>query len=67
MQIKIFKIKSALTARIIYKNLNNFLNRLDKSRGVTPAVRQFIKIVVKISYKTGVRSSGSATRFISIT
>ena len=33
---------------------------------MTPAVRQFIKIVVKISYKTGVRSSGSATRFISI-
>ena len=69
---KIFNIKAsgasgtALNARIIYKNISLFLNRLDKSRGVTPAVRQFIKIVVKISYKTGVRSSGGATRFISI-
>ena len=53
MTTKIFNIKSALTARIIYKNISLFLNRLDKSNSLPPAGRSHIKIVVKFSYKTG--------------
>ena len=50
MQTKIFKIKAALTARIIYKNLFNFIPRLG---GVTHSNADnsvnYIKIQVKIS------------------
>ena len=60
MQTKIFNIKAAgtaLNARIIYKNLSLFLNRLDKSNAAQP----FIKIISKVGCK-----SGTKTRFISI-
>ena len=50
MQTKIFKIKAALTPRIIYKNLFNFITRLG---GVTHSNADnsvnYIKIQVKIS------------------
>ena len=66
---KIFNIKAsgasgtALTARIIYKNLSLFLSRLDKSTAST----QFIKIIRKVGCKgSGSAASGTKTRFISI-
>ena len=64
---KIFNIKAsgasgtALNARIIYKNLSLFLNRLDKSTVSGSAATQFIKIISKVGCKTG-----DKTRFISI-
>ena len=63
MTTKIFNIKSALTARIIYKNISLFLNRLDKSNTLSGGAPQppFIKIISKVGCK-----SGSKTRFISI-
>ena len=62
MTTKIFNIKSALNARIIYKNLSLFLNRLDKSTvSAGSASTQFIKIISKVGCKTG-----GKTRFISI-
>ena len=47
MTTKIFKMKSALTARIIYKNISLFLNRLDKSNTLS-AQPPFIKIISKV-------------------
>ena len=61
MITKIFNIKSALNARIIYKNISLFLNRLDKSTASASAASQFIKIISKVGCKTGEK-----TRFISI-
>ena len=55
MTIKNFNIKSQLTSRIIYKNLNNFINRLDISHEYG-----FIKIIAKVSY-----TNNSRIRFIS--
>ena len=50
MTTKIFNIKSALTARIIYKNISLFLNRLDKSNTLSGGAPQppFIKIISKV-------------------
>ena len=50
MTTKIFNIKSALTARIIYKNISLFLNRLDKSNTLSDGAPQppFIKIISKV-------------------
>ena len=64
MTTKIFNIKSALTARIIYKNLSLFLSRLDKSTASGSAATQFIKIISKVGCKGSTR--GEKTRFISI-
>ena len=67
MTTKIFNIKSALTARIIYKNISLFLNRLDKSNTLSGGAPQppFIKIISKV-VGGGASKSGSKTRFISI-
>ena len=50
MTTKIFNIKSALTARIIYKNISLFLNQLDKSNTLSGGAPQppFIKIISKV-------------------
>ena len=69
MTTKIFNIKSALTARIIYKNISLFLNRLDKSNTLSGGAPQppFIKIISKVGCKgSGSAASGTKTRFISI-
>ena len=47
MKNKIFKIKSSLNARIIYKNLFNFITRLEVSNADQSV--NYIKIQVKIS------------------
>ena len=68
MQTKIFNIKAAgtaLNARIIYKNLSLFLNRLDKSNTLA-ASQPFIKIISKVGCKSGGGTQRSSTRFISI-
>ena len=73
---KIFNIKAgggagatgtALNARIIYKNISLFLNRLDKSNTLSGGAPQppFIKIISKV-VGGGASKSGSKTRFISI-
>ena len=69
MTTKIFNIKAsgaALTARIIYKNISLFLNRLDKSNTLSGGAPQppFIKIISKVGCKSG--GGGLKTRFISI-
>ena len=53
MTTKIFNIKSALTARIIYKNISLFLNQLDKilCLPLPPGARQggaILKLLVKL-------------------
>ena len=73
---KIFNIKAgggagatgtALNARIIYKNISLFLNRLDKSNTLSGGAPQppFIKIISKV-VGGGASKSGTKTRFISI-
>ena len=68
MTTKIFNIKSALTARIIYKNISLFLSRLDKSTASGSAATQFIKIISKVVGGGASKSGGGGlkTSFISI-
>ena len=71
MTTKIFNIKSALTARIIYKNISLFLNRLDKSNTLSAsgtAGRSHVKIISKVVGGGASKSGGGGlkTSFISI-
>ena len=71
MITKIFNIKSALNARIIYKNISLFLSRLDKSTAsgsAGSAPTQFIKIISKVVGGGASKSGGGGlkTSFISI-
>ena len=70
MTTKIFNIKSALTARIIYKNISLFLNQLDKSNTLSGGAPQppFIKIISKVVGGGASKSGGGGlkTSFISI-
>lgn len=54
MTTKKFNIKSSLTSRLIYTNLNTFFARLDKNLG-------YVKVIAKVGSK-----QGNKTRFLSI-
>ena len=64
MTTKIFNIKSALTARIIYKNISLFLNRLDKSNTLSGGAPQppFIKIISKVVGGGASKSGGGVLK-----
>ena len=70
MTTKIFNIKSALTARIIYKNISLFLNQLDKNTlpASGTAGRSHVKIISKVVGGGASKSGGGGlkTSFISI-
>ena len=60
MTTKIFNIKSALTARIIYKNISLFLNQLDKNTlpASGTAGRSHVKIISKVGGGGASKSGG---------